>query len=94
MPVPLTAEGAVALTRQVLTVGVTVGGPILVAALVVGLVVSLLQAVTQLQEPTLSFLPKLLVVAAALVVLGPFMLRQLMGLATWAVSGGTQGVIP
>jgi flagellar biosynthetic protein FliQ len=65
--------------RETLWLLVKLGGPPLIAALVVGLLVSLLQAVTQINEPTLVFLPKLLVLGAALTVLGPFMTQQLAG---------------
>ncbi len=72
------AEMAGAL-RETLWVVLKLGGPLLIAALVVGLVISLLQAVTQINEATLVFLPKLLVLCAALALLGPFMLETLNG---------------
>ena len=59
--------------REALWVMLKLGGPPLIAALVTGLIVSLIQAVTQINEATLVFLPKLLVLCAALAVLGPFM---------------------
>ena len=74
------ADAAGAL-REALWLLVKLGGPLLVAALVVGLVVSLVQAVTQINEPTLVFLPKLLVLGAAMTLLGPFMTEQLTGYA-------------
>lgn len=55
--------------------------PILLTSLIVGLVVSLLQAVTQVQEQTLSFVPKLIAVMLALIIFGNFMLNQLVNLA-------------
>jgi flagellar biosynthetic protein FliQ len=63
--------------RDTLWVVIKLGGPLLVAALVVGLAVSLLQAVTQINEATLVFLPKLLVLFASLALLGPFMIASL-----------------
>ncbi len=54
-----------------------VSAPLLVTALVVGLAVSVLQAATQINEMTLSFIPKLLAMVAALVVAGPWMLATL-----------------
>lgn len=54
-----------------------VGGPILVIALVVGLVVSIIQAATQIQEQTLSFVPKLLAILLGLLLLGSFMMTTL-----------------
>lgn len=52
-------------------------GPILGVILVIGLAVSLILAVTQVNEPTLSFVPKFFATAAAIAVLGPWLLRQL-----------------
>jgi flagellar biosynthetic protein FliQ len=69
-------EAAAAL-RDALWLLIKAGGPLLILALVVGLLVSLLQAVTQINEPTLVFLPKVMVIGAALVVLGPFIMDQL-----------------
>lgn len=71
-------EADVALSlRDALWLMLKLGGPLLVAALAVGLVVSLVQAVTQVNEPTLVFLPKVLVLGGILAVLGPFMSGQL-----------------
>lgn len=72
------AEAAAAL-RECLWLMLKLGGPLLLAALAIGLVVSLLQAVTQINEPTLAFLPKALVLGGALALLGPFMTEQLTG---------------
>ena len=74
------ADAAGAL-REAMWLLVKLGGPLLLAALVVGLLVSLLQAVTQINEPTLVFLPKLLVLGTALAILGPFMTEQMTGFA-------------
>lgn len=54
-----------------------VAGPILVAILLVGLVISIFQVTTQLQEMTLSYVPKMLVTAGLLMILGPWMLAHL-----------------
>jgi len=54
-----------------------VGGPILLVALVVGLAVSIFQALTQINEATLSFIPKILAVAGTLLLMGPWILRVL-----------------
>ncbi|MBI4941487.1 MAG: flagellar biosynthetic protein FliQ [Actinobacteria bacterium] len=62
-----------------LLTAVKVAGPILVATLVIGLVVSIVQSATQIQEQTLSFVPKLLVAALVLVVTGSWTLRVLTG---------------
>ncbi|MGX7014688.1 flagellar biosynthesis protein FliQ [Vagococcus silagei] len=55
-----------------------VSGPILIIAMVVGLLISIIQATTQLQEQTLSFVPKLLAVFLSLMILGNFMLNTLL----------------
>ena len=70
------AEVAAAL-RETLWVVLKLGGPPLVAALAVGIVVSLFQAVTQVNEATLVFLPKVLVIGGMLALLGPFMAATL-----------------
>jgi flagellar biosynthetic protein FliQ len=55
-----------------------VAGPLLLTALVVGVIVSVFQAVTQIQEQSLSLVPKIAAVAVVIVVLGPWMLGQLV----------------
>ena len=55
-----------------------VAGPVLLIALVVGFVISIIQAATQIQEQTLSFVPKLLAIIAALVLMGNFIMNSLM----------------
>lgn len=53
--------------------------PVLGVSLVVGLLVSIFQAVTQLQEPTLTFIPKILAVVVVIVVAGPWMMNTMLG---------------
>jgi flagellar biosynthetic protein FliQ len=65
--------------RETLWVTIQVMGPPLLAVLVIGLVVSLLQALTQVQEATLAFLPKLVVCAGLMLLLGPFTLNAMRG---------------
>jgi flagellar biosynthetic protein FliQ len=71
-------ETAIEMLRSLITVSLTVMTPVIVAALVVGVAVSLLQAITSIQEPTLSFAPKLIAVGAVIIVAAPWMIRQLM----------------
>ncbi|OAB58011.1 flagellar biosynthetic protein FliQ [Leptolyngbya valderiana BDU 20041] len=71
------AVDVIAISREAIWVSLKVGGPALVLALVVGLVISLIQALTQMQEMTLSFVPKILVLFVALALLAPFMLGAL-----------------
>ena len=74
----MTPEWVVSFGRVAMEHLVQVAAPILLVALVVGLAVSLLQAVTQINEATLSFVPKLLAVLAALGVAGPWMISVLV----------------
>jgi flagellar biosynthetic protein FliQ len=67
---------------QMLVLVAKLAGPVLVAALVVGLVVSLFQAVTSIQEFTLTFLPKLAAIALILLVAGHWMITELTGFTT------------
>ena len=60
---------------------VTLSAPVLLSALVVGLIVSILQAATQVQEQTLSFIPKILCMMAALFIFLPWMLSTVSGFA-------------
>ena len=71
-------ETAIEMLRSLITVTLTVMTPVILAALVVGVAVSLLQAITSIQEPTLSFAPKLIAIGAVIIIGAPWMLRQLM----------------
>ncbi len=66
-------QSVITLGQQALYVLLMLAMPLLAAALIVGLAVSILQAATQINEMTLSFIPKLLAMIAALVVAGPWM---------------------
>jgi flagellar biosynthesis protein FliQ len=74
-------DTVVNLATQAMTLALKVGGPLLLTGLVIGLIVSIFQAVTQIQEQSLSFIPKIVGVAVLIVVLGPWMLSQLIGYA-------------
>jgi flagellar biosynthetic protein FliQ len=65
--------------REALGVSLQIGGPLLVLLLVIGLVVAVFQALTQVNEASLSFLPKLAALAIALIFLMPFMSSVLRG---------------
>ena len=66
------------LLRDALLLILKLGGPPLAVAMLVGLITSLLQAVTQVNEPTLAFVPKVLAIGLALLLTGSFMLTQLI----------------
>ncbi|MEX2196731.1 MAG: flagellar biosynthesis protein FliQ [Thermoleophilaceae bacterium] len=68
----------VKLAMDALTLTLKVALPLMLAGLAVGLIISVFQAVTQIQEMTLTFIPKILVTAAVLVIGGPWMLDQLL----------------
>jgi flagellar biosynthetic protein FliQ len=74
-------DTVVNLATQAMTLALKVGGPLLLAGLIIGLLVSIFQAVTQIQEQSLSFIPKIVGVAALIVLLGPWMLDQLVSYA-------------
>ncbi len=65
------------IAREAILVALKVGAPVLLLALGVGLVIALFQALTQMQEMTLSFVPKIVTIFASLFVLLPFMLSTL-----------------
>jgi type III secretion HrpO family protein len=73
--------------QQALMLALAVAMPALAIAAVVGLIVAVLQAATQVQDPTISHLPRLVAVAAALAVFGPWMGRQIVAFAMRMFSG-------
>ena len=66
------------LATQAMMLALKIAGPILLLGLIIGLLVSVFQAVTSIQEQSLSFIPKIVAVAVLIVVLGPWMLNQLI----------------
>lgn len=74
----MTPESVLAFGRAGLEVLLAAAAPVLLVALAVGLLVSIVQALTQINEATLSFLPKLVAIAATLALAGPWMLALLV----------------
>jgi flagellar biosynthesis protein FliQ len=74
----MTPENVMDLAHSTLLVTSMIAAPLLLTALVTGLVIGMLQAATQINESTLSFIPKLLVLVLALFVSGPWILRVLI----------------
>lgn len=70
----MTDELIMQLGQETLKTAALLSAPILITALVVGLIISILQAITQINEATLTFIPKIIVVALVLVIAGPWML--------------------
>jgi flagellar biosynthesis protein FliQ len=74
----MTQDTVVSVAVSAMELALKVGAPIMLVALVIGLGVSVFQAVTQIQEQTLSFIPKIVGMAVLVVVAGPWMLGQLI----------------
>lgn len=74
----MTPESIMTLSHQAMYVALLMAAPLLLVSLVVGLVVSLFQAATQINETTLSFIPKLIAIAVTLVIAGPWMLTTML----------------
>ncbi|MBV8150438.1 MAG: flagellar biosynthesis protein FliQ [Candidatus Eremiobacteraeota bacterium] len=83
----MTFADALSLGRDAIVVTMLVCAPALILGLITGLIVSLLQAVTQVQEPTLAFIPKILVVGVAVLFFGPFMLALMTDFAHRVIAG-------
>ena len=74
----MNAADVMDVSREAVVVMLKIGSPVLLLALTVGLVVSLFQALTQMQEMTLTFVPKALVIVVSLMIFLPFMLGVLV----------------
>jgi flagellar biosynthetic protein FliQ len=83
----MTPETVMTQTRMAMETMLMVAGPLLMVVLIIGLVVSVFQAATQINESTLSFIPKLLGIMLALVVGGPWMLSVLLDFTRRCLTG-------
>jgi flagellar biosynthetic protein FliQ len=88
----MTPESVMTLGQQAIEMTLTLSAPLLLSALVIGLIVSIFQAATQINEQTLSFIPKLVGIFMVLVFAGPWMMtmmvdfiRRLFGNIPWMV---------
>jgi flagellar biosynthetic protein FliQ len=79
------ADRALELMNQLLWNALLVAGPVLLIALVVGLAISVMQVATQLQEMTLSYVPKLIAAVIVLIALWPWMIHQVTQFATQTI---------
>lgn len=82
----MTAETIMSMTYQAMKIALAMAGPLLLVTLAVGLIISIFQAATQINEMTLSFIPKIIAMVAVLVLSGPWLIgimvdymRQLFG---------------
>ncbi len=74
----MTAVEVVDVMRDGIWVLLKVAGPAMIVSLVIGLIISLIQALTQLQEPTLTFVPKILAIFGTLIITMPFMISTMV----------------
>ncbi len=74
----MTPETVMYLGRQAIEVALILAAPLLLSALVIGLIVSIFQAATQINEATLSFIPKLVGIFMVLILAGPWMLQMIV----------------
>lgn len=81
-------DQATDLVRQTLVLTLIIAAPMLVIGMVVGILVSLFQAVTQIQEQTLTFVPKITAMFAAAIILMPWISQRLLDYAAAMFSGG------
>jgi flagellar biosynthetic protein FliQ len=75
----MTPETIMTIGQRALEITMLLAAPMLIVALVIGLLVGVFQAATQINEMTLSFIPKLLALAATMVIAGPWMLKLIIG---------------
>jgi flagellar biosynthesis protein FliQ len=71
-------DTAVELVRQATYLGLMIGAPVLAVSIIIGLAISILQAVTQIQEQTLSFVPKIIVMVLTLLLVLPWALERMV----------------
>ncbi|WP_049623795.1 flagellar biosynthesis protein FliQ [Frateuria defendens] len=83
----MTPESIIAFGQHALYVAMLVAAPLLLTALVVGLLIGVIQAATQINEMTLSFIPKLIAMALVALVTGPWMLRTLVQFTRQLIEG-------
>ena len=74
----MTPENVMTIGRQTLEIVALLAGPLLVSSLIVGLIIAMFQAATQINEMTLTFIPKLITVGAVLMIAGPWLLQNMM----------------
>jgi flagellar biosynthesis protein FliQ len=82
----MTTDGALELFRNALIIGAKITGPMLLVALLIGLVVGVLQAATQVNEASISFVTKLIAIGVTAVVLGSWTLRQMVDYTSRTIS--------
>lgn len=82
----MTQGDVLAVFQEALLVAMKISGPILIASIAIGLVVAIFQAATQIHEQTLTFVPKVLVIALMLIVMGSWMMTLMLDLIHYVFS--------
>jgi flagellar biosynthetic protein FliQ len=88
----MTAESVISIAERGIFTVMMISGPLLLLALVVGLIISIFQATTQIQEQTLAFVPKIVAVLIGVVFFGPWMLSHMLSYANEIFSDLTRFV--
>ena len=88
----MTPESVMTMGRHAMEITLMIAAPMLLVALIIGLIVSIFQAATQINESTLSFIPKLVGIFVALVVAGPWMLSVMLDYMR-EIFGGIPGMV-
>jgi flagellar biosynthetic protein FliQ len=88
----MTSEAVISIAERGIYTVLMISGPLLILALVVGLIVSIFQATTQIQEQTLAFVPKIVAVLIGIVFFGPWMLSYMLSYASEIFSNLTRFV--
>ncbi len=83
----MTPEDVVAIGRKAVETVLLAAGPMLIAALLVGLIISVFQAATQINEQTMTFIPKIVAVFITLLIFGPWIINLLINFTTGIISG-------
>ena len=88
----MTVEHAIELSRDAVLLSLLIGAPIMLMAVVVGLLISMLQAVTQIQDQTISFVPKMIAMTFTLIYVLPWTLSRMMEYSTSLIANIAGGV--
>ncbi|AIE59666.1 flagellar biosynthesis protein FliQ [Bacillus methanolicus] len=86
----MTSEAVISIAEQGIYTVLMISGPLLLLSLVVGLIISIFQATTQIQEQTLAFIPKIVAVLLGVVIFGPWMLSHMLSYANEIFSNLTR----
>ena len=90
----MTQDVVLDIIRQALFTVMLTAAPPLAIGLLAGLIMSIFQTITSIQEPTLAFIPKILAVLLSLILFGPYMMNQLIGFFQYVVGNLPEFIIP